>query len=627
MAAQLPLLGAHTLSAQLLSLEHKLLLNKGLRFTPTPLALTREQLRASLLQFKRRVRLLCEFGDTGPPPAYRLPNPGYQPPLAPPVVERYLTRVQSLLFSRLAALSGAQPAGRRIVGGRLLGGSRAQPTAARPSQNLPPGEQAALRELRQRRDLVVKPADKNLGLTVMDAVAYHAAIIAHLSCLRTYLRLPTAATVAAFAAHAASRLHSIVWNHWSHIFGRKVCEWLTEAVATGDFKPAALYLLPKLHKMPSLSPSAPIKGRPIAAGHSWVTKNPSVFVGDLLNEALPQYETVLRDRDQLLRQLATLRVKPDAWFLTFDVESLYPNVDHAGCIEACGRAVPSNRAPLVKSLLELVLSTYLVSAQGQTYRQIFGGPMGTNCMPPAAQIYLAEMWEGELQRQMRSAGLPFPSFFRRFIDDGLVIFEGSETELLAFVSRLQNVLPNINITHTHSRISAEFLDVVIYKGTPGLDGTAPVLVRTHQKPLNKYLYIPYTSFHSPGMFKGFIRAELIRYVLTNSEECWFEAMKRKFFFRLRQRGYPPAFLEREGAAVHHSQRAAYLTNPRPTNNERAVVLSIPYARLIPELRPQEALALAYLDGGAALHTALPTRPFVAFKKTQNLGSLLVKASH
>lgn len=624
-----PLLGAHNLSSLPLSLDAMLLLNKGLRFTPTPQALTQDLLRARILQFKRRVRLRCQFGDGGPAmPAYRLPNPGFQPRLAPPVVERYLNTVQSSLFRRLAALLRAQPVGIGMVGGRLQGGSRAQHAAARPTQNLTRGEQAALRELRSRRDLIIKPADKNLGLTVMDAPALHAASDAILGCPRTYSRLPDAASTQAFCAHTYSDLQRKVWEKWSHKFGFKTCEWLTAPPATGGFKPAAFYLLPKLHKMPSLSPSAPIKGRPIAAGHSWITKNLSVYLGDLLNAALVNYPTVLRDRDQLLRQLDTLRVHPDAWFLTFDVESLYPNVEHAGCVEACSRAVPPHLCNLVKDLLGFLLSTYLVSARGETYQQIYGGPMGTNCMPPAAQIYLAEMWEGVLQQQLRGTCTPFPSFYRRYIDDGLVIFDGSEFELLEFLSRLETLLPNIKITYTYSQVSAEFLDLVLYKGAPGLDGKAPVLVHTHQKPLNKYLYIPYDSFHSPGMFKGFIRAELIRYVLTNSEECWFDALKQMFFFRLRRRGYPAALLERVGAAVQHSQRGAYLFNPRPAGSDRAApVLSIPFARLIPELRPQELLAQAYFEGGAALHAALPSRPFIALQKVQNLGSLLVKASH
>jgi hypothetical protein len=40
------------------------------------------------------------------------------------------------------------------------------------------------------------------------------------------------------------------------------------------------------------------------------------------------------------------------------------------------------------------------------------------------------------------------------------------------------------------------------------------------------------------MFKSFIYAVFIRYVVTNSDEHWYDCMVRKFTHRLLQRGYP-----------------------------------------------------------------------------------------
>ena len=77
-----------------------------------------------------------------------------------------------------------------------------------------------------------------------------------------------------------------------------------------------------------------------------------------------------------------------------------------------------------------MLENNVVSVQGKHYKQIFGGAMGTNCMPPAAQLYLAVMWEGVIKRQH---GQAFPEVFRRFIDDGFVVFEGTEQELVGLL--------------------------------------------------------------------------------------------------------------------------------------------------------------------------------------------------
>ena len=62
-----------------------------------------------------------------------------------------------------------------------------------------------------------------------------------------------------------------------------------------------LYILPKLHKMKQMQ--APIIGRPIAACHSWISTNLSIYVSDLLQGALARYDTILQDRTHLIALL------------------------------------------------------------------------------------------------------------------------------------------------------------------------------------------------------------------------------------------------------------------------------------------------------------------------------------
>ena len=228
--------------------------------------------------------------------------------------------------------------------------------------------------------------------------------------------------------------------------------------------------------------------------------------------------------------------------------------------------------------------------------------------------------------------MPFLKCCRRFIDDGFVIFEGSEQQLLDFVSVLNNTLPNIKITYSYSRFQVDFLDVVIYKcmedAVCSPDGTVRLKVRTHQKALNKYLYIPYHSFHHHGMFKSFINAELIRYVVTNSDEWWYDCMVRKFTHRLCQRGYPRHLIASIASRVSHAHRQRYLShNSCKVVDDDKSVLVVPYAQLVPQLQPQRILRDEYMNGGEALHAVLKSRPIVAYSKNRNLGSMLVKASH
>lgn len=601
-----PLLGAHNLSGSAFTLDAMMLLNRGLKFVPTPPCIKQQQLTAALQRFKRSVRLRCQFQDTGLIDKYKQPNPAFEPEEAPAAVEAFLSMVESAVLSRFD-----------------IAAQQHQQHQHKP--NLGKAETAALRQFMHDRTHVQKPADKNLGLTIMRTAAYHTAEQQHVNDPKTYTAVTD--TLGQVIQSACRQLKHLV-GIYQHELGDTLAKFLLQGLKMT--KPPHLYLMPKLHKMASLD--SPIIGRPIAACHSWVTTCVSIWLADKLNGCLHEYDTVLKDRTQLVRELEGLRVSKNAWLFTFDVESLYPHVDHTGCINACAGAVhgSSKEKAMVQCFLQFVLENNVVSVQGKHYRQVFGGAMGTNCMPPAAQLYLAREWESVAKQRL---GNSFPSVFRRFIDDGFVIFDGTEQELLAFASLLNNLLPNIKITHSYSQFEVDFLDVVVFKCMEDVcdaDGKVRLKVRTHQKALNKYLYIPYDSFHHPGMFKSFINAELIRYIITNSDEWWYDCMVRKFTHRLRQRGYPLRMITSITNRVSYARRQQYLSSAsngqKPTGSSSSVLV-LPYAQLIPEMRLQQLLRDEYEKCDDALHAWMPHRPIVAFTKNRNLGSFLVKASH
>jgi hypothetical protein len=360
----------------------------------------------------------------------------------------------------------------------------------------------------------------------------------------------------------------------------------------------------------------------------YCTTNLSKWLADKLNAALLKHtDTVLLDRLQFARELNGMTVSKNAWLLTFDVESLYPNVEHQGCMYACASAVSGSTMEklLVEDCMKVVLEKNIVCVRGKYYKQVFGGAMGTNCMPPAAQLYLAIMWEGVVKQRL---GAAFPEVYRRFLDDGFVVFEGSEQELLAL---LNSALPNIKLTYHYSQFQVDFLDMVVYKcmedalGVP--DGKVRLKMRTHQKVLNKYLYIPYTSYHHPGVFKSFINAELIRCVVTNTNSWWYDSMVRKFTHSLCQRGYPRQLIDSIASRVSHADRHKYLWQENKPEADNRSVLVVPYAQIAQQLGMQRILRETWDAGGKTLHTHLRSRPIVAFTKNRNLWSLLAKASH
>ena len=87
-------------------------------------------------------------------------------------------------------------------------------------------------------------------------------------------------------------------------------------------------------------------------------------------------------------------------------------------------------------------------------------------------------------------------------------------------------------------------------------------MKSYQKPLNRYVYIPFNSYHPSHAKQSFIKAELIRYVRLSSELSHFLEIRKKFFNRLQNRGYPCRFLSEIFSEVHYDSHRKYLSRSK-----------------------------------------------------------------
>ena len=86
-------------------------------------------------------------------------------------------------------------------------------------------------------------------------------------------------------------------------------------------------------------------------------------------------------------------------------------------------------AHLIIDLLGLVLQNSLLSFDREYFQQIFDIIMGTNVAPILANIFMA-MLENELRSKcILDPKLKRPILFKRFIDDGFRVFDGTKEEI------------------------------------------------------------------------------------------------------------------------------------------------------------------------------------------------------
>jgi hypothetical protein len=268
-----------------------------------------------------------------------------------------------------------------------------------------------------------------------------------------------------------------------------------------------------------------------------------------------KFPHVLPDSRALVVQLESTLVARDSLLVSFDVESMYPSIDVSLAVDACVHATPSTQRLAVRTLLDWVMRGNFFQFEDAVYHQIQGGAMGTPCMPPVANIHMAH-W---VEAPVRASAAYWPQIYRRFIDDGFLVWEQDRASLLVFLHALNTALPTINLTWQISDTSMAYMDLVITKDLSMSDAPMiPLVISTHQKAHNLYLYIPAVSFHRPHVFAGFVKGELLRYAITNTAVEGFERMKGLFKQRLLDRGYPEAWLCAVFESVRHSDRYQHL---------------------------------------------------------------------
>ena len=101
-----------------------------------------------------------------------------------------------------------------------------------------------------------------------------------------------------------------------------------------------------------------------------------------------------------------------------------------------------------------------------------------------------------------------------------------------------------------------------------------IVFSTYQKPPNKYLYIPFESFHPGSNKKAFIKGELIHCCWSSSTFKSFNTVRHKFWERLR--GCPFKFLlpifRSVAYADHSTLLKPFSVKVKPRSRSKRVVV-------------------------------------------------------
>ena len=107
-------------------------------------------------------------------------------------------------------------------------------------------------------------------------------------------------------------------------------------------------------------------------------------------------------------------------------------------------------------------------------------------------------------------------FFKRYIDDARGFWHGEKKDPMHFLdSYAKGMKEHIKLTSSVSQTNVVFLDLHILKDVD-FDTSHKLSTICHQKELNRYQYMPFSSWHSKQLKEACIIEELRRYILRES---------------------------------------------------------------------------------------------------------------
>ena len=524
---------------------------------------------------------------------------------------------------------------------------------------------AILWDLRNNQLIIIKPADKNLGPTVMDRTWYIQAGEMILQDESTYRAVDSFDIIAIRneLLHILATSEHLQFKGITPLeFQYATCRLLplqellkthitsTTALADAlidpflhpeDIQVCREYFLPKLHKLllpwprpPPLIPGRTPPVRPICAAICWVTYIVSVYLDIILKPTMLQLPSYIMNSAALVKQLEHKTFPNNCALLAADVESLYPSIDINRGLDALDNALratdmPHNTRIFIVKLVRWVLYNNYLEFNGKFYLQIRGTAMGTPCAVVVACIFMGtierQAWSILTNRNIQAL------LDLRYIDD-FVIIANSIEDAEAILKVFNEIDPLIKLTGTISPTSCNFLDLTLYKGTR-FTATGTFDSDVFQKPSNQFLFLPNSSFHPEHIFRGWIQGYISRLRLNCTDDVRYLHRRQQFRSQLAARGYSEdnlsAYFEYNPARYLLLNKIALTPKQNSTLNTKTVFkirFSPRTSTLLPILKGALTATPDILINPSLAKQLQPNgRPTICFRNSPNIAKTIISA--
>ena len=299
-------------------------------------------------------------------------------------------------------------------------------------------------------------------------------------------------------------------------------------------------------------------------------------------------EEFILDTPHLLRQIEDFNREPSSGNLllaTLDVEALYPSINPQLALSAITEAFAEDSTTsygiktALREFIELGFEESFVTFRGSCYKPLIGIPTGGCDSRQIADIFLHWLLFTKIKDNISQWS--FVKLFRRFIDDGFLIWKGTKRQFSLFVTNLNAIAETFGIRFGSWEIgkSVNFLDLTLY-----LDDQNKVQYKIYTKPTDARNYLRTDSFHPPHVFRSVAFSQMLRVVSRNSQDgTRFEDMEQ-LKKDLKRSGHELEKLEDLEPLVYRRYVAPEEDSFVSNTDSDSLVFPVNYMREIPELK-------------------------------------------
>lgn len=316
-----------------------------------------------------------------------------------------------------------------------------------------------------------------------------------------------------------------------------------------------LYCLPKIQKSLTCPP-----GRPIVSGIGSIMSRVGKYIDHFLQPLVHQVPSYVKDTRHVINLLSKIRSNDQTLLVTADVTSLYTIIPHHLGVTAVeyylSKFSPLPKQTFIIELLEYAAGHNYFWFDHQYYRQQCGVAMGAKYAPSLANLFMAK-WEEDVIYKDRS---PHLSFWARYIDDILLLWDGSTSQLDDFFSLVNTNDRGIRFVYEMSQEKFNVLDLTISK-----DGDAFKTILFFKK-TDRNAFIPIGSCHHDSWLKSILKNQFIRMRRNCTDVSDYRTQAGIILSRLEEKGYDKDSLVRVMEQVETMDRATLLNEaPREDN--------------------------------------------------------------